>query len=770
MTMSNEILLRRKNMLEVNIPESVLDTTTEEGIAEQAKRDRAVASIVKNISSFGFLTSMDMVTKLRNAEYSDVVTWYLRISPILMDIIGLRENMEPLFKNFPEEVMDENGTDMYMASLVYFLSHNTISPSEAKLRPELNEFCNLIPLNIGDKETFDSIFTNLLASKVSFGDIDISDIEYFVSHDERFGDKLPDSIPNKENLISLTNMVISRFGYEDYRTQALTSVYKTATDVLRLATALSGGDVSLKNKTTYKHFTKAERRFILSLLDSCKNPLEDMLRYKTSWILLGEILHPGDYAKRYANAYDAFSKVRSGAKVKTWGGKVDEAFEKHNLKGLLKLLSSRPGEFCRRLDRTLSAFDTEEESKQILDAFENVAKDVESTVIIGLMNHMLDRQDKNDSRIFFPKGKIAKAFYIDNEQKELRPEVIDRTIDICKTALVSIYSEKEKMGRVFIDENMKNFVFPMVLRNANRTLRPMARGSKMQLKDNCTTARVFLYWKESEKARYVDLDLSVILLDADYKIVGTCYYGNLDEHKVKESGCYHSGDVREAPHGAAEYVDLDLAKLKKFGAKNVLVCVHSFTSQPFSDLAEAFVGVMEREKPNDGKIFEPMTVVNKSDLVTEQKTSLAMMLDVDSMSVTWLDLGCDFHHMDGVAHNINSSKGIVIPMAKAFTQKNLISVYDQIMLNVQARGELVDDKADADYIFSLEGYTAPMPEDIEEVIEEETTEQVQDTDSETEEENENETISEETEEIVVEPPKHVLVTPYDIDVLVGNYL
>ncbi len=768
MIKNNEMLLRRRNMLLVNVSENILDTDTELGIEEQSKRDITIATIVKNVTSFGFLLGKDIIDTLRNAEYKDIVSWYLENKSYMIEASGLRENMEPLYKNFPEEVMNTDDYEMYWASLVYYMSNNTISPSEAKLRPELNEFCNLIPVGVGSEEIFDEIFTNLLSSKVSFGDADRKDIQYFVENDENFYKNFPASIPNKENLVALTNMVIDRFGYADKRTEALTSVYKTATDVLRLAVALSDGNVSLSDKITFKHFNKAERRFLLSLLDNCKNPVEDMLRYKSNWIALGEILHPGDYANRYKNAYDAFSKVRSGAKIRTWGGKVDEAFEKHNLEGLLKLLSARPGEFCRRLDRTLCAFE-EKDSDRILDSFAKVSDGVETTVLIGLMQHMYDRKTALDSRIFFPKGRIAKAFYRENEQKPLTDTVIDKAIDICKKSIIANLSNKDTMGRVFIDDSMKNFVFPMVMRNANRTLRPMARGSKMQLKDNATTARVFLYWHEMPNSYDVDLDLSVILLDQDYKNIGTCYYGNLSDRKVKESGCYHSGDVREAPHGASEYIDLDFEKLNKFGAKHILVCVHSFTSQPFSELKEAFVGVMEREKPNDGAIYEPMTVANRSDLVTDQKTSLAMMVDPEDKTVTWLDLGCDFTHVDDVARNINSSKGIVIPMAKAFTQRNLMSVYDMIALNVEARGELVTDKADADYIFSLEGYVEPEPEEVTEPEVEETEVEVE---VETEAETDTESTEEVTEEVeeIVEPPKHILVTPYDIDTLVGNYL
>lgn len=766
MKMNNEILLRRKNMLEINVSENILSLDNEDNIAEQAKRNASIASICKNISAYGYLLSKEIVEKLQNTDYSEIVNWYLEVRDVIKDIVGVREHMEPLYKNFPEDVMNTTEGEMYVASLTYFLSNGTISPEEEKARPELSEFVNLTVINEADKDTYNTILTNLLSSKVSLGTVDKQDISYFVKNNENFYDLLPESIPNKENLIYLTKTVIDLFGYEDNRTLALTSVYKTATDVLRLATALSDGDISLSSKVKYRHFKKNERRFLLELLDNCKYPLEDMYRYKNNWIILGEILHPGDYAKRYVNAYDNFSKLRGNVKIQKFNGKVDKAIETKNLSTLLKLLSSRPGEFCKKIDRCLSNFEKEEEQNIILDSFEKIANKVESTVIIGLMQHMKDRKDLSDTRIFFPKGKISKAYFKDNDLKDINISIIDRTIDICEKALVSIYAEKEYMGNVYIDETMKDYMFPMVLRNTARALKPMARGSKINLKDNCNVARIFMYWKEPENLSHVDLDLSVVLLDKDYKLIDTCYYGNYDRPNIKNYGCYHSGDVRQAPEGASEYIDLDLDKLNQKDVAYVLACVHSFTHEPFYDLAEAFVGVMDREKPQDGAIYEPSTVVTKSDLITEQETSLSMMLSVADRTVTWLDLGADVHHVDGVVNNINSNKGNIIPMTKAFMQKNLVSVYDVVMLNALARGCIVTEKADADYIFSLEGYIEP--EIIEEEIVEETPiEEIQEDVDETKETIEDEV---EVSEEVVEIPKRILITPYDIDTLIGNYL
>lgn len=763
---NNEILLRRKNMLMVEVVENILDVSIEENKIEQQKRDAAIASISKNISSFGYILDMDILNTLKNTTYDEIINWYFSVRDIIKDVIGLREHMDPLYKNFPEDVMSTNESEMYLASLVYYLSNNTVSPAEEVARPELKEFTNLIRISKGSEEIFNNIFTNLLSSKVSFGEVEKVDVAYFVLHNEKFADLLPEVIPNKENLITLTNNCIDNFGFDDKRTIALTKVYKTSTDVLRLAVAMSNGDISLSSKIQYKKFNRLERRFLLSLLDNIKYPLEDMNRYKSQWISLGEIIHPGEYKNRYSNAFNNFTKLRNNTKIKTFNGKVNIAIESKDLNSLLKLLSKRPGEFARMVDRCLVNFNSLNDSNKILDEFEKVVDNVETTVIISLMEHMKDRLGEIDSRIFFPKGKLSKAYFKENDLKEIDETIIKRTIAICEQGLINIYKNKEPMGKVYIDECLKDFKFPTVLRNTSRTLQYKARGSKLPLEPNCNVVRTFLYWKEVPKQGDVDLDLSVIVLDSDFKIVKTCYYGNLSNNDVKSFGLYHSGDIRKAPKGAAEYVDLDLDKIKSNGGVYALVCAHSFTQQPFYQLDEAFIGYMERENPNDGKIFEPTTVSTKSDLITEQITSVSMIIDVVNREMTWLDLGADVHHVDGVCNNIHSNKGNIVPMIKSFLQRNIASIYDIIALNVKARGELIDDKANADYIFSLEGYVEPE-------LEEPTSVEC----SILEEEDEQETIkpeedinSEEIVEEIIEPPKRILITPYDVDTLLGQYL
>ena len=746
--MINEAMyLRRQSKVLVNLPKSNLDESLVEHKETLQFQLNGIATIAKNLEVYGYTLSKEILEVLKHSEYNSVIKWYFKIRDLLEVHTGATAHMKPLYPNFPETVMDSKDGQMYLDSLLYFLSNGTISPETAKERPELNELCKLQCLQLGSQEDFNSLLPMLLESKVSFGVAEQEDVAWFVDHTECIEQLFPQTFPNKENLASFTKLIIHRYGLESEQVKTLSSYYKIATDVLRLATSLSDGDVSLANKTMYKSFSKSERRTLLSLLESCKYLDEDMNRYKMQWIRLGERLHPGDFSKKFPKVFQAFTNLRQGVAPKSFYSKVETAFSTRNHEALIKLYSSRPGEFARNMDRLLVQAKTLDDGKAIVSAFESVAPTVESTVLISLYQHMLDRKTSFDLRAFFPKGNISKAYIIENNLKPIKTELIDETIRVCIDALSTKFAQKEALGTVYIDEELKDFAFPMVLRNASKTLKPMARGSKIKLKDTATTVRAFLYWKDPS-GRNVDLDLSAIFYDKDFNLLNTCYYGNYDETRIKKYGAYHSGDVRRAPNGAAEFIDLELAKLKDKNVAYVAICSNSYSEVPYSELPECFVGVMEREKPKSGEIFEPSTVVNRSDLVNKQENSLAMVLDVNDRSFIWTDIGFESKYQLECCNNINTKQASILATTKAMITKNYISLYEVIRLNAMARGTVVTEKADADYIFSLEGYEAPE-------ITETPVSQV--------EEGEEDSIEK-------KEPLHALITPYQVETLIAMCL
>src|SRR4029078_3724920 len=96
----------------------------------------------------------------------------------------------------------------------------------------------------------------------------------------------------------------------------------------------------------------------------------------------------------------------------------------------------------------------------------------------------------------------------------------------------------------------------------------------------------------------VHIDLPAAMYDPDYKYIDTLAYYNL-----KNFGAHHSGDIVDAPRGAAEFIGVDLARWLTQRVGDVVMCLNSFTQQPYCDLPECFAGWMARQQPNSGEIF-----------------------------------------------------------------------------------------------------------------------------------------------------------------------
>ena len=148
-------------------------------------------------------------------------------------------------------------------------------------------------------------------------------------------------IPCKENLALYVSYIIHR---PDRKSQKCFLNFKSATDVLRLAAAMSGQDVSLAKAPRFRSFTRAERRELLGLLELRPEQFKR----------LGEKLHPGEYAKYFPENKAIFDKVRNGIKIETYNSKLQELMKPPvNAELLTAHLMLRPGMFARYLDFAL---------------------------------------------------------------------------------------------------------------------------------------------------------------------------------------------------------------------------------------------------------------------------------------------------------------------------------------------------------------------------------------------------------------------------------
>lgn len=692
--MVNEILLRRKGKV-LTVDGVDIDRSGE-------NNEVYVLTINKNIESLGYIFSEKLIQNLQLWSDLELKNLYKNLIPMLKSYVGADVEYNPMYPNFPQSVIERENCELYFNAIIHYLSCGSLMPyEEKKERPALIEKVNLKVLDLGTTEELQEIFTNLLNSKTSISEQDKTDIKWFFEN--KSFKELPKEIPLKENCALVGKLYLEN--YSDVSAKDLKPYFKTATDVLRLATAISDGDISLKQNTKFVNMNKRTIRIILELLESCDNIEEDMKRYKGRWIKLGEKLHPNKY-QSLIKVIVAFDKLRNNKKIPTWKGLVNENYEKKNYSQVVKLLSQRSGEFARDLDNILRKA---EDKTEVIKAFNSVATEVATPVLWQVMNHFKHRDEQ---RFIIPKDDKAILYKIQKEVENIDKKYCDMVVNICNNSLLYNYRQKDYMGNVYLSEAFKDYIMPFNQRSASKSLQTLTTGSKVALNDFCKVLRGFIWWTNVDDYG-VDIDLSATLLSEDFEYESHISFTNLKDIY----GNTHSGDITNGGDingkGVAEFIDIDIEKCLKNEIRYVVFGVYSYSGHKYCDMPNIKFGYMEREQSDMGEIFEPNTVKQRIDLATNSETSLPMVFDLVERKMIWLDLSLSLQRL-GFTNTLENNFASAREVLQIMTNLKRPNLYELIIMNVMARGMLVDNKEEADIIFDLEDGITPY--DIDEII------------------------------------------------------
>lgn len=694
---ANQILIRRK--LKVIVCDETHDENTE----------KYLCTIMKNIENLGFTFSKPLYDKLLTLSRESLITFYLNLMAELKAMIGANVNYCPMYPNFPESVMNKEDAELYFNAIMHYWTNGVLYPFEEKTqRLPLFDETKINIIDLGDAEDLKEIFINLCQSKTSISYTDKEDLAWILKNMEV---EIPKEIPLKENIALIGKIYLECGGnYKDIQIH-----YKTATDVLRLITAMSNGDISLSEKTEYRNFKRSERKNLLYLLNNCKNIEEDMLRYKVQWIRIGEKLHPGEY-KQFEKALTAFTKIRSGGIINTFNRQIEEAFIAEDYERALEILKTRPGELARKLDFLLRRKTNKE---QIINAFKAAAKEVSTPLLLQVREHFLNRNDEQKIRVFFPKGNLARSHAMGNDLSQIDQKYCNAIVKICENALVSIFQEKDFLGNVYVSEKFKDFMVPFNQRSASKALRTLTRGSRVKLDKNTKYIRPFIWWTNiTESNKYedvVDLDLSAVFFTEDWDMVERVSYLHL---KSQQLNSYHSGDIINGGPvdgaGVSEFLDVDIETVLQNNGRYIVFQVYSYSEVPFCNLPHAMFGCMEREDVNSGNIYEPKTVKQKIDLASNSNVTIPVIFDCKTKEMIWCDMNLTIdgyrYHRGG--NNVESNIKGVAATCYAIVNIKKPNLYDLIQLHIQARGLKVETKEDADVIFDLEDGITPYDTEI----------------------------------------------------------
>lgn len=659
------------------------------------------ATLNKNLETLGFTFDPQLLQKLAGLEEKVLCDLYLEVVDILSKLVGANVKHRPMYPGFPQQVMEMSDVEFYTNALVHYITDGAWLPpeDEAARLP----FLDRIQLQIIKEATHDefmSLFTALAGANTSLSDQDKTDlIQYVQTYGDGVEAFLPLKVPQKETIAILAEAFLS---YTKKGVELTSKMIQTATDLLRFIAFRSGGDVSLAEKPRFKTFSRAERKFYLSLLDRISNPVEDMNRYREYWKRLGEKLHPGEYRTMFPNAYKAFQTIRSEDKIETFNSRVEKQL-KSNPSKALATLTSRPGELVRRIDKLIREG---VRGKKIATSISSVGDKVSTPVLLQAMEHLTHRSRDRELRIFFPKGSKAKAKAIPNTLPVLPVSESTAVVESMREVLKQRFSAMEPLGKVYVDPALAGYNLPFSQRSASvGGLKTVVRGSRIPIDSSAKVVRLFLHWKNYQGR--TDVDLSAAMLSEDGELIGECAY-----YDRGSGGIYHSGDIVNAPNGASEFIDINIAEMISRGVRYVGMTAHVYSGATFKNIPDCFVGWMERERATSGEVFDARAVKHKIDVTADSTCFIPAVFDVETREVIWCDLEMKTRtnwraigNAWGInvgGNNLRNSANAASLLFRATLEMQRPKVYDLLSLHAEARGQLVDTPEEADVVFSEE--------------------------------------------------------------------
>ena len=686
--MMNEIYLRRRMKLHVRP-------------GTGSATNQQLATVQKEVEQLGFLLTDEVMARLRTLESEELARMLRGLVQDLRQLVGAHREHHPLYPGFPAQVVAMSEAELYLNALSHYVSLRRAPASERDAdRPPLLMNKRLPRLvDLGSMEDFEAICTRLADSAASLSAQDQGDLTWFVrQYRAEIFRLLPAKFPFKENLAVVAAQLVMHVGGDERTPHFLEVHFRTATDVLRLAVALSGGDVSLAKPTRFTRFSRHQRRMLLGLLERSANITEDMRRWVEPWKRLGERLHPGEYAKSCPQAAAAFAVIRDRLPFESFNSRIEQALCAGDVERAAQELESRPGEYARRLDLLLR---TGQDTDTLLQRFAAVSPRVSTAILLQVSAHFKARDSGDRLRVFFPKGEVAKVFALKDRRADVAASVAQQVVDTCELALLARFQKLPPLGRCHVDPVLKHYVVPLAQRAASKALRTYARGSRIAMPD-AGFVRLFLWWMNGRSR--VDIDLSVALYGSQYEHLSTVAFYNL-----RDWGAYHSGDIVDAPKGAAEFIDLDLRMMSARGVRYVVMCVSSFSGQSYCDLPECFAGWMSRTNLNSGEPFEARTVEDRVDLASDTRFSLPLVLDLEQRELLWTDIA--LRDNPRFSNSVQSNLAGVSLMLRAMREMVKPDLYALFSLHARARGELVADPAVADTRFGTDRASTVTPLD-----------------------------------------------------------
>jgi hypothetical protein len=580
--------------------------------------ERSVATVLANIAYYGFVPGLDAVQAIQALSVDGLTDFWLGLEPILKEMTGANRNMTDVvvYKNFPKEVLDMTRARYWVNQLFMYLgAPNAWFAQDEVERAPLNESLRLKVLALAGADTLATIRAGLVANKTRWTD---------VQRDHAL--VLARALP-----LGVTRL--SDFGFKENGVRQMAATLDVdqeldipdATDVLRLAAAMSGEDVSLRTKVLFRRFNRAERRMMLGLLEVTKNLQADMAMRPTEWKHLLSALHPGDYKfPLVSNAYNALYR----GDLTTFNSQVETHLAKKDV-AVLRLLQSRPGEFARRLHSLYGVF-----GQAAVTAFASVVDKLDTSQVLKLKSYVSAINGRK-TLMYPPRGNWSKIQVVENTKVSFD----DASLAELQATLAAVLGERmaaafpEGVAMAIDVENVK-------LQTSDQELAPYGRGTVFEIPAQMQFLRTASYWEHPTDGRNTWFDNGWAFFGEDWTSMGACCWNAQKFEAADDVGAVFSGDPtnsKDLMGRGCQMIDLYLDKLAAAGVRYAVWNVLCYSNVAFKDANEVLATLQWGEHAEEGALFEPARAQMVFPLKGEAMTKYVAYVDVKSRKLVYMD-------------------------------------------------------------------------------------------------------------------------------------
>ena len=597
-----------------------------------------LSTVMMNLSYFGYALNTAATKRLLSLSSSELSAWWQNVSAELKKITGDDRSMADfvVYKNFPEECLEMNQAQYWFNQIcIYWGVPQDLFAEDVEPREKMDEAPKLKILRQSSDDTTHNILDNLIRHPARWVDDQKNDVLFLTNPatNSIFACAAIDwsSFGFKENLVTLAAFFIKN---------GIEINVNTATDVLRLAVGLSDGDVSLREKSKLRRFSRKERRFLLKALENCSNLEEDVGAREERFKRLVHSLHPGDYKDRFPRVTEVAHRLYHG-NIETFNSRLEKALSSRNSEAL-KLLSQRPGEFRRRLLHALHLY-----GDAAAAAFVRVSNKLTTIQLVGLRRFLKTLQGR-ETRIFPPKGNWSKI-QITPAKTSPDPKILSQVIEGIDAQL---------RARVPKIQYLDPMVEMVKLPTNDTELGPYTRGTEFPIPKDVSFIRTASFWRFN---RTVWFDNGINFFDSNWKEKGTlCWDSSIYGQAAVFSGDPVSGYTK----GATQMIDLYPEKLKKLGIRYCVWGILCFSRLAFDQVNEVYAALQwGTDSPQKGELFEPSRAQLNFPLTGKGLTKYVCYIDLESMKMVYMDA-----NLPSQVHSANSNESLLEASMPAFVE------------------------------------------------------------------------------------------------------